>query len=805
MDLFTSTTSLTPAGTAIVTSTLGGTGPDITSSDLSGNVTIDGKTELITPYSTSSLSLFSTICSGTLSECSVSEITRASYVSSQNFVSLEPAYAIPDPPQEASTIFMKRSMIEATPSITTTLAKRTDQPQSLSCAGCVSKVVSAPVSVTSTSSDDMDDAQELKRAIAGRLTYQFFKKRQLAIRINSLGPKGKSCSLQTPVKNYVMEPAYPGGQIFFRSDLANQLEGNSAMVPRWYSTTVQNHVPSITSIEAGTYNKAKDKDTPTMDHSYEMHWLHEFFANIIDPKGSLPQKADCDDFNHYMFDDTKGTKTQNRLKAVFDALPSDDNVKDFVGMSRSLNSGAKGIVANAVGKGGLDTVCRNQFGPEKKVKQGQKFDEASGVVAGKITLLRNLAMGCAMLNDQKNIENMMRTNNRIWKALKAVDNYARCEFNDPLVKRNKWSFAQKYKTYMQDLVNDKSIGMNPLSRYYAARLIAAINADLTVLENFRLSNAQKDQLREKQNEYNALRNLGDPNDANVWAYGVRVQWDWSRNLQTRDLEGDLGYLEEREDSDSCEREPDTETDTHTGTGTGTDVGNGIDTGTGTGAGSTPPATQYDPYCVLYEGHDQDINSAQCQCGDSSIYSAMSSDDLCGYTSPVPSSLLITSTPTPLANEPSPSRSPQTSPALPLRPSPSALTASMPVLPLSCTGATAMETGNEYEPVDPACGGSDGNAHSDIFTCGLNSGLFELLAPVGTPRSNGLADNDESGWASCGGGVCFCMNGNLYCNEDATTCLPISAGFLEHVDDGPDADATEWFQSSANNGQCSCDG
>ena len=132
------------------------------------------------------------------------------------------------------------------------------------------------------------------------------------------------------------------------------------------------------------------------------------------------------------------------------------------------------------------------------------------------------------------------------------------------------------------------------------------------------------------------------------------------------------------------------------------------------------------------------------------------------------------------------------------------TPATPSLPSSCTSTSPRETGNEYAPPDQTCAGSDGHG-SDVFTCGSNSTLFELFAPGGTPHSRGEAKNDEGGWATFGGGGCFCINGNFCCNTDATTCLPIGVNFFESFNDGPGANEVEWFQSDANGGQCSCNG
>ncbi|KAL9097482.1 MAG: hypothetical protein Q9165_000378 [Trypethelium subeluteriae] len=236
-----------------------------------------------------------------------------------------------------------------------------------------------------------------------------------------------------------------------------------------------------------------------MDHSYETHWLNYFFAAIIDPEGSLPNKANCDDFNHYMFDDTSNKKTQNRLKAVYDALPSNDNIRDFIGMTDALNSLGKGMIANAVGSGGLETRSKKQLAANKKVVKGQSFDVAFGIVS----------------------------------------------------------------------VTDPQTGMNPLARYYAGQLMQNIYTDLGTLANFKLTKNQKKKLQDGRNEYNALKKLGDPNDANDWAYGVQIQWNWNRKFHTRDLQGH--HLEERDDDDSCPASPGSgsNTDSNTATGNGT--------------------------------------------------------------------------------------------------------------------------------------------------------------------------------------------------------------------------------------------
>ena len=126
------------------------------------------------------------------------------------------------------------------------------------------------------------------------------------------------------------------------------------------------------------------------------------------------------------------------------------------------------------------------------------------------------------------------------------------------------------------------------------------------------------------------------------------------------------------------------------------------------------------------------------------------------------------------------------------------------LPSSCTNTAPRETDGGTQAPDENCAGSDGKSHSDIFTCGLNSTLFELFAPAGTPHSLGKAKNDEGGWATFQGGGCYCINGN-FCCSDAKTCLPLDGSFYNQGDHGPGASEIDWFKSDEVSAGCSCDG
>ncbi|KAL9087051.1 MAG: hypothetical protein Q9165_006879 [Trypethelium subeluteriae] len=734
------------------------------------------------------VSCTSTSCSPTVG-CSPTGTTTTSTTSSGSCGALEPPYSVPASPGPASTIFMKRALatdatMQAEPpsNVTSALARRTDTAGDSSCGGCMSEFISVPASASLSVTDEQDDLQEQKRDIAGRLVYRSIAKRAQAQTIANVGPEGRMCNLNTPSGDSVTIPAFPGGPDVLKSDLADKLAGGTANVPRWYTTIVEACSPKVTAIDAASYNRDANQQQASMDHSYELHWLKQFFANILDDSTSS-NKVSCNDLNHYFLDAPKGGNTKNRLKPVYDALPSETNIKDFIGMAIQVNR-AKGMIANVVGTGGLKNRCENQVSPGKKVNKRQNFNDAIELVSEKLATLQDIAMGCGMLNDRANLDNMIRTNKRIWQALQSVDEYVSCSLKETSV----FSFADKFKEYMEALVTNKNAGMDPQARYWAARLIQVIGADLKILTKFELSRFQQTQLTTVRNKFNALKQLDDLSSASAWR--ITVKWNWSPQFQKR--------------GDSCAApspSPSGSSRTSGGTGslTGTGAGIGGSSPTGGSPGSySPNPTSSNPYCVPFQDPDQGITSAMCQCSDSSTYFAMDGSEICGYSTKPPSSLLIASTPaSPTTSAPPPTTTPSTTAA----PTPTP-TAS---LPASCTTTPTTIVPNEYSNGNPSCGGGGSSSSSDIFTCGSNSILFTLFAPGGTSHSNGQDSNDVGGWASFSGATCWCNNGNFCCNEGASMCLPINVNFFESFNDGPGAGEVEWYTSPMNGGQCSCNG
>ena len=128
------------------------------------------------------------------------------------------------------------------------------------------------------------------------------------------------------------------------------------------------------------------------------------------------------------------------------------------------------------------------------------------------------------------------------------------------------------------------------------------------------------------------------------------------------------------------------------------------------------------------------------------------------------------------------------------------------LPTSCSSAAPQETQNPYASVSENCAGPSllGRASSNILSCGSNSTLFQILAPIGTPHSNGQAPSDLGGWQTWSGGGCACESGRICCTQDAGTCLPMDQINGEVADQpGPNASPLDVF--STLGGSCTCNG
>lgn len=106
-----------------------------------------------------------------------------------------------------------------------------------------------------------------KRALAGRINYNYMHKRAGALdpsKVNSIG----DCVLTaTPPGTPVTRPAWTGGADWMSSDFLGGLDPTQTAMSRWYSSTTDGCTPVVTKVPAATmWANSATHGKPTIDH-----------------------------------------------------------------------------------------------------------------------------------------------------------------------------------------------------------------------------------------------------------------------------------------------------------------------------------------------------------------------------------------------------------------------------------------------------------------------------------------------------------------------------------------------------------
>ncbi|KAJ4011857.1 hypothetical protein NW752_004255 [Fusarium irregulare] len=371
-------------------------------------------------------------------------------------------------------------------------------------------------------------------------------------------------------------PEYPGGSTVLNNE-GDIVPKNSPLqaIKRWWLTTIDAQcLPLLRgNLDATTYiadSTGGDSDRPSIDHVYEKSMLLDFFRAIIDKNapavkgattGGSRNKINCQDMEYY---GGAGQNSKNNLlQKVFDAYPgavenTADKVmvkdamylEDFIGMDQWTNGDAKGYVASP---GTVKDQANTWTNANKDVKANTQPKPAGDRIEKKLDLLEKMAIGIEMFSAQEAIDAMIRQNTRIYARLKDIDDDAKGCKNDAAVKNNLWSFADRYKTFMQtrfkgtdawslnnEVVNAKTKLLAKLQTDLAAA--AKIKGNLPANWNGNLASYN----RRFNNMNSATRSWEIPEPA----------WDWS-------------YVQKRDGSSglSCDRPLDSETTTSEGSTT----------------------------------------------------------------------------------------------------------------------------------------------------------------------------------------------------------------------------------------------
>ncbi|KAL3593213.1 hypothetical protein FPOAC2_07507 [Fusarium poae] len=344
-------------------------------------------------------------------------------------------------------------------------------------------------------------------------------------------------------------PAYPGGETVLYKD-ATIISQNSPLndIKRWWLTTQGSQcVPILRgNLDAATF--IKDRTDPTghgvasLDHVYEKSMLLDFFNEIIDPNGPPVKgmstggprhKINCQDMESYG-GATKNSK-KRLLQKVYDTYPSGTltvrkgkltikdahYLEDFIGMNHWTNGIAKAFVADTGDvkkKGDEWSDARNDVTASTSKKDAERR------IKGKFALLEKMAIGVEMFSAPEAIDSIIRQNQRIYARFTDMDNEAKGCMNDPAVKNGLWSFADKYKTFMQTRFN----GQDPWSINNEVdgaktKVIDKLKMDLVAAVNVRVNNAAD--WKSKIAEWNLkLASLDDP--TRLWAI-PEPAWVWT--------------------------------------------------------------------------------------------------------------------------------------------------------------------------------------------------------------------------------------------------------------------------------------
>ncbi|KAF4336273.1 hypothetical protein FBEOM_9877 [Fusarium beomiforme] len=325
-------------------------------------------------------------------------------------------------------------------------------------------------------------------------------------------------------------PAYPGGNLVLDNE-AEISSKNTALnaIKRWWRTTTDSDcVPTLHHISEAQFPRGLDGDEgPSIDHVYEKSMLLDFWNHIIDPnavsvvgmKTGSPSKINCDDIKSYGGINS-GT---NLIQNVFDAYPrSSENVnpgaarytEDFIGMDQWTNGIAKALV---VSPEDINSMLKKRT---KMVDTSMTLSEVKKWIIPKLELLERLGIGVEMWNYQEAIDAVVRQNQRIYARLIDMDDNAKNCMNDDAVKNNVWSFAAKYKHYMENrFTGSEDHSINQVIVRAKTQLLSDLSKDIANAGNN--PNVPATDLKSWKAR---LSNMADPNRA--WEV-TGITWDWT--------------------------------------------------------------------------------------------------------------------------------------------------------------------------------------------------------------------------------------------------------------------------------------
>ncbi|KAJ4258418.1 hypothetical protein NW757_002984 [Fusarium falciforme] len=415
----------------------------------------------------------------------------------------------------------------------------------------------------------------------------FVEKRWSSPEANQINKDNKLGNCYIPASVPITFPQYPEGNDVFLYEQAIKKSGSSPLrlIDRWYFwerrndnrgcyLTVNGPKPSnqyfggkpLPAPDAANY---KEK-APSIDHIFEKSFLKDFWWSITPSNGrgqsirgtkpSQPaQQISCDDLIYYgsAMSSPFGSQPNNAqdmefVKDVFNTYPGAKKnpggqehqqiqpldahfLDDFIGVDAWTNE-AKGFA----------TTPQNI---RKKVREGVNkvinwqtlsLAQMEGEVNKQIEIIDKLFVGVQLANQPHSHEAMIRQNLRVYKALLDMDKNARDCLQDPAVVDDKWSFAERYKTFMENrFTGTETHSINQAIAQAFAAMPGRIQQDLndckTAMQN-KINgntqwNAQQKATQEKiwRQKWSILNSRYNTLVARAAGQGtttINVAWDW---------------------------------------------------------------------------------------------------------------------------------------------------------------------------------------------------------------------------------------------------------------------------------------
>ena len=407
-----------------------------------------------------------------------------------------------------------------------------------------------------------------RRAIPGRIQPGPLEKRNSAPSVSIFG----HCALATPASSPLQIPEWPAvGSDMISPEIAGRLPMPYSSISRYDRATIDGCVFTTTRLSANDFQRAplwqdyrggnygNNNNVASLDHAYEIHWLKQFFDQIVSSQ-TVPNPLRCSQVNQYFFptkiSSTGAVCSYNVLRDVFGALSGHNNLR-FIAMSQYLNGNAKAnFFPNAgdqfeqryvndpqwvVPRHCAGWIWRSNGNPGPPWAVVDSFEEV-------IWYFEVVFYGVLEMKTDNMFDLIDQTNSAIYSELQTLDLLI---FNNPgnmfgNLEAYRAAFpnglAEAYKTFMTSLI-EPQINTPP---QYLTRLWTTI-IDPLIRESYYVPGVGMDPYDDQPgpyyNEWAAIYNLlvnhnnhywSDNPNAYTWDYTFAFSWDTTNTR--RDLE-----------------------------------------------------------------------------------------------------------------------------------------------------------------------------------------------------------------------------------------------------------------------------